>query len=160
MTREMIIEPLPHNHLLTLRLDVDVARAIRIGHVPAGHRSITPIVGGSFEGEHLNGSVLPGGADWVLTRQDGAFSIDVRLVLKTDDEALIYLNYQGRFVGDDTALADVFAGKTLEPERYSLAMTAQFECGVERYSWLNSVIAVGIGKQSGLSPTYTLYSIG
>lgn len=145
---------------MTLRLDVDILNTIRIGHVPGGHRSIAPILGGEFEGERLKGKVVPGGADWVLTRSDGSFIIDVRLVLETDDGALIYLTYQGRFLGEDTALTDLAAGKTLDPSRYSLAMTAKFECGAERYYWLNSVIAVGVGEQSGFSPTYSIYVIG
>ncbi len=160
MTGEMTVAPLPHSFLMSLRLDVDIPSTLRIGHVPGGHRSIAPITGGEFEGERLQGTVLPSGADWILTRSDGSFLIDVRLVLKTDDAALIYLTYQGRFLGDETALQDLAAGRDLDPERYNLAINAKFECGVEAYYWLNSLTVVGTGIQSGFSPTYTLYSIG
>ena len=87
--------------------------------------------------------------------------IDVRLTLQTDDGALIYLSYQGRFVGGASAMAELAQGKTLESGSYSLVTIAKFECGDERYSWLNDAIAVGTGEQeSGFSPTYTIYEIG
>ncbi|MBL6754568.1 MAG: DUF3237 family protein, partial [Pseudomonadales bacterium] len=49
--------------------------------------------GGAFSGERLSGSVAPGGADWVVLRDDGTLLIDVRLTLLTDDGAVIYLSY-------------------------------------------------------------------
>ena len=152
-------KPLPHRHLLTLRLRVDALNSAQIGQTPAGRRSIVPILGGSFEGKRLRGNVLPGGADWILFRPDGVMSIDVRLVLQTHDEALIYLTYQGRFTGDENALSDLAKGKVLNPDRYSLATVAKFECGDERYDWLNTLIAVGTGEQSGFNPVYTIYEI-
>ncbi len=152
--------PLQSTHLMDLRLTVDAANAARIGPVSTGYRSIAPITGGTFEGERLRGEVLPGGADWVLTSADKVIWIDVRLTLKTQDDALIYLAYNGRLVGDDTALTDIARGKALTPDRYSLAIIAKFECGDDRYSWLNTVIAVGTGKQSGFNPVYSIHEIG
>jgi hypothetical protein len=153
-------KPLPHRHLLTLRLEVESDRAARIGDTPDGRRSIVPVTGGVFEGERLSGRVLPGGADWVRMRADGVMMIDVRLTLQAEDGALIYLAHQGRFTGAATAMADLAAGKTLEPGSYSLATLAQFECGAERYAWLNDVLAVGVGEPTGFNPVYTLYEIG
>jgi hypothetical protein len=86
--------------------------------------------------------------------------IDVRLTLQTDDGASAYVSYQGRFIGNASALADLAAGKTLDPASYSLVTTAKFECGDERYHWLNDVIGVGIGEQSGFNPVYTIYEVG
>ncbi len=154
------VSPLPHKHLITLRLDVDSAGAAQIGKTPEGQRTIAPVVGGEFEGERLSGKVLPGGADWVRFRADGTMMIDVRLTLQTNDGALIYLSYEGRFIGAADAMAQLAQGKTLETGSYSLVTVAKFESGDERYAWLNDIIAVGIGKQSGFNPVYTLYEIG
>ena len=57
-------------------------------------------------------------------------------------------------------MADLAAGKTLAPEDYSLVTVAKFECGDEKYRWLNDVIAVATGEQSGFNPVYTIYEIG
>ena len=153
------VPSLPHKHLLTLRLEVDSQGAAQIGKTPEGRRTIAPVSGGTFEGERLRGTVLPGGSDWVRFRADGAMMIDVRLTLQTLDAAKIYLSYQGRFLGAATAMADLAKGRTLDPGSYSLVTVARFECGDERYSWLNDVIAVGKGEQSGFNPVYTIYEI-
>jgi hypothetical protein len=153
------VPSLPHKHLITLRLDVDSVGAAQIGMTPEGRRTIAPVTGGTFQGERLSGKVLPGGADWVRFRTDGTMMIDVRLTLQTDDGALIYLSYQGRFIGAADAMAQLAQGKTLEPDSYSLVTVVKFECGNERYAWLNDVIAVGLGEQSGFNPVYTVYEI-
>jgi len=152
--------PLRHRRLFTMKLEVDAGKAAQIGATPGGRRTIAPVVGGTFEGERLSGTVLPGGADWVLFRSDGTMLIDVRLTLQTNDGALIYLSYEGRFLGEPGALAALAQGKALDPESFSLVTVARFECGHEHYDWLNTVIAVGTGQQSGFNPVYTIYEIG
>lgn len=150
---------LKHRHLFTLTLDVDFAVMTSIGKTPAGWRRIAPITGGSFSGERLRGTVLPG-ADWVINRPDGVMMIDVRLVLQTDDGALIYLTYQGRFLAEAEAMARFSRGALLDPSEYSLATVARLECGDERYTWLNNVIAVATGEQTRTGPVYELFEIG
>ncbi len=127
---------------------------------PSGQRTIAPVTGGVFEGDRLHGVVLPGGADWVRIRADGAMMIDVRLTLQTDDGALIYLTYQGRFIGATGVMSQLALGEALEPGSYSLVTIAKFESGDERYNWLNDVIAVGIGEQCGFNPVYTIFEVG
>jgi hypothetical protein len=49
--------------------------------------------GGSFEGPRLPGELMPEGEGWLLVRSDGVLEQDVRITLKTDDEAFIYVHY-------------------------------------------------------------------
>lgn len=107
----------------------------------------------------MNGTVLPG-ADWVINRSDGVMVIDVRLALETDDSALIYLTYQGRFLASAEAMTRFSKGELLKPGEYSLVIVAKFECGDEQYAWLNNVIAVGTGQQMARGPVYSLFEIG
>jgi Protein of unknown function (DUF3237) len=72
----------------------------------------------------------------------------------------IYLSYVGRFIGAANAMADLAKGKTLNTTSYSLVTVAKFECGDERFAWLNDVIAVATGEQSGFNPVYTVFEIG
>jgi Protein of unknown function (DUF3237) len=150
---------LKHRHLLTLTLTVDFAGMTIIGQTPAGLRRIVPVSGGTFSGERLNGTVLPG-ADWVVNRPDGVMVIDVRLALKTGDGAMIYLTYQGRFLAEPEAMARFAKGALLDPSEYSLAISTKFECGDRRYAWLNNVVAVGTGTQTATGPVYTVFEIG
>jgi hypothetical protein len=48
----------------------------------------------------------------------------------------------------------------LEGHEYSLAMVAKFECGDERYAWLNNVVAVGTGEQTATGPVYSIFEVG
>lgn len=151
---------LQHRHLITLTLTVDFAGMVHIGQTPAGLRRIAPVTGGSFVGERLNGEVLPGGNDWLINRADGVMAIDVRLTLKTDYGARIYLSYQGRFLAAPDAMERFAKGIPLDPSEYSLAMVARFECGDPRYDWLNNLVAVGTGERTPTGPIYTIFEIG
>ena len=150
---------LKHTHLLTMQLTVDFAGMKTIGKTPGGLRRIAPVTGGTFSGERLRGTVQ-GGADWVINRPDGVMVIDVRLTLETEDSALIYLTYQGRFLAEPEAMRRFGQGALLQPHEYSLAMIAKFECGDERYAWLNNAIVVGTGEQTPTGPIYTLFEVG
>ena len=81
------------SHLLTLRLAVSGMQPI--GETPSGNRRIGLVAGGTFEGPKLRGTVLPGGSDWIIGRPDGVTTLDVRIVLQTDDGATIGLTYRG-----------------------------------------------------------------
>ncbi len=65
-------------HLFTMRLRVGGMQAV--GATPTGDRRIGLVASGMFEGERLRGTVLPGGADWLMLRADGVMTLDVRLV--------------------------------------------------------------------------------
>ena len=151
---------LQHRHLTTMTLTVDFAGMAVIGQTPTGLRRIAPVTGGTFAGKRLNGDVLPGGNDWVINRADGVMVIDVRLTLRTGDGALIYLTYQGRLLAEPDVMARFAKGALLDPSEYSIAMVAKFECGDERYAWLNNVIAVGTGEQTSTGPVYSIFEIG
>jgi Protein of unknown function (DUF3237) len=151
---------LAHRHLITLVLTVDFGAMVGIGQTTAGLRRIAPVTGGTFTGERLNGIVLPGGNDWIINRPDSVMVIDVRLTLQTDDGALVYLSYQGRFLAAPEAMARFAKGALLDRQEYSLAMSAKFECGDERHAWLNNVVAVGTGEQTATGPVYSIFEIG
>src|SRR5581483_2331694 len=60
-----------------------------------GSRTIVPVTGGTFSGPKLKGTALPGGSDAILRRADGASILNVRATLKTDDDQLIFMTYDG-----------------------------------------------------------------
>ena len=150
---------LQNTPLLTLTLTVDFRGMTTIGETPAGLRRIAPVTGGTFTGDRLSGTVI-GGADWVINRADGVMVIDVRLTLKTDDGALVYLTYQGRFLAAPEVMARFAKGAVLDPSEYSLAVVARFESGDQRYRWLNDAIVVGTGEQTASGPVYSLFTVG
>src|SRR5258708_19249357 len=72
-----------------------VPKIQNLGKTPLGERRVAVIAAGRFEGPKLNGTVAEGGSDWTLARPDGAWQLDVRLTLKTDDGHLIGTAYPG-----------------------------------------------------------------
>jgi hypothetical protein len=79
--------------LFVMRLKVRPLQII--GETPGGFRRVGVVPGGSFSGARLAGEVLEGGNDWQSVRRDGCTTLDVRLVLKTNDGALIEMTYRG-----------------------------------------------------------------
>ena len=118
----------------------------KLGAVPHGVRSIVPVTGGDFEGPRLRGKVLPGGGDWLLLRSDGALELDLRITLETDDQALIYMTFQGLRHGPPDVIAALGRGEAVDPGRYYFRTVPRFETSAETYAFLNRLVTVGIGE--------------
>jgi hypothetical protein len=54
-----------------------------------------PIVGGTFYGKGIKGTVIPGGGDFPVTRPDGVQIVDALYRLKTDDGVQIIIHNKG-----------------------------------------------------------------
>lgn len=68
---------------------VNIGDMLNFGKSKYGERRIIPITGGTFKGPDIEGEVVPGGADWQLTRPDGDVELYARYTLKTNDGAMI-----------------------------------------------------------------------
>jgi hypothetical protein len=130
--------------LMTVMLAVDPSQ--RLGRVPRGTRSIVPVTGGNFEGPRLRGTVLPGGADWLLLRSDDVLELDLRVTLETDDHALIYMTFQGLRHGPSEVFAAIGRGEVVDPTSYYFRTLPRFETSAERYAFLNRIVIVGVGE--------------
>ena len=132
---------------LELRSQLLFEMSIRFGDAPRlevgdggrGSRSVARAAGGSFEGTHLRGEVLPPLPDYIVRRADGITEHDIRAVLRTEDGALIYMEDPG--IGHRNSLGPL--GELDEGELY-FRVTPRFETAAERYRWLNGVVAVGV----------------
>jgi hypothetical protein len=147
-------------HLLDVDFELDAM--LQLGATPYGQRVIGTLRGGTFQGPKLRGRVLPGGGDWALFRPDGTLSVDVRTCFETDDGALIYVTYGGRWKIPEELKAAVFdpeTTETVDPSRYYLRSNPLFETSAERYAWLNDVVAIGIGRRTPTGISYRLYEI-
>ena len=124
---------------------VDLNPRLNFGDGPLGRRILFGAAGGSFEGPKLRGEVLAGGGDWALFRADGAMSLDVRLTLRTHDDALVHMSYGGRWITPAELLADPAKRYQVDPSRYYFRTNPLFETGAAQYGWLNDVVCVGSG---------------
>jgi hypothetical protein len=113
-----------------------------------GERGLCPITSGTINGKDISGKVQPGGSDWFFTRADGLTEADIRLMLLTDDGESIAMFYSGILTGKDAVVSALMSGESLTPDVYSLRQAARFHTGSKKYSWLNQLIAIGIGEIS------------
>jgi hypothetical protein len=143
--------------LFVMRLDVRKLQVV--GATPGGVRRIGVVPGGSFEGERLSGEVLDGGSDWQTVRSDGATTLNVRLVLKTKDDALIGMSYQGLRHGPPDVVARIEKGEAVDPASYYFRTNPMFETAAAKYDWINRVVAIGIGHRRADGPIYSVFEV-
>ena len=143
--------------LFVMRLDVRPLQIV--GATPGAYRRVGVVPSGVFEGERLSGKVLDGGADWQNVRSDGSVTLDVRLVLKTADDALISMNYRGIRHGAPDVMARVEKGEAVDPGDYYFRIAPLFETAATQYAWLNNVVAIGIGHRRADAPVYSVFEV-
>jgi len=143
--------------LFVMRLDVRPLQIV--GATPGTYRRIGVVPGGSFEGDRLSGQVLDGGSDWQTVRNDRATTLDVRLVLKTNDDALICMSYRGVRYGPAEIMQKIDKGEVADPASYYFRINPLFETAAEKYGWLNRVVAVGIGHRRADGPIYSIFEV-
>lgn len=152
-----MIQPLRSEFIGTLR--IEVGESHWLDDTPAGARRIDVFRGGSFEGPRVKAVMLSGGSDALLRRKDGALQPDVRLTLKTDDGALIYVVYRGVRHGPTPVMQRILRNEKVEPSEYYLRNAPFFETGAAKYDWLNRIVSVGIGRREPGLAIYDVYEV-
>ena len=143
--------------LFVMRLDV--RKLLVVGGTPGAFRRVGVVPGGVFEGERLSGTVLDGGADWQAVRGDGSTTLDVRLVLRTQDDVLVGMTYRGLRHGPSDVIARLEKGEAVEAADYYFRIAPLFETADARYGWLNNVVAIGVGHRQADGPVYSIFEV-
>jgi hypothetical protein len=138
---------------------LDIQPPYNVGKTPVADRRIAALPGGYFEGERLRGKILPSGSDWQTVRDDGAWMINVRTLLETDDGVLIGMSYQGLRHGAPEVLAALAKGEDVGPRDYYMRVVTTFETASEKYPWLNRVVAVAHGHRLPNGAIYNVFEI-
>lgn len=146
----------PMEFLYEISMDAEVHD---LGQTPDGHRRVVHVIGGTFEGPRLRGTVLPGGGDWLVERADGSRRLDVRITLRTSDGALIYAHYLGVFHAPPDVFQRIQSGADVGVSEYYFRVAPMFETSSPKHDWLNRLIAIGIGRRTGMQVGYSVYAI-
>lgn len=129
-----------------------------IGRGPFGTRAVANVTGGTCDGPRVKGVLLPTGGDWLLRDERGVTRLDVRATIKTEDGALIYLQYFGIARPNDPAHPPAAVRPTAYGDSYF--MTApRFETGDERYAWLSELVCVAEGRLTEKGVAYRVYAV-
>ena len=102
---------------------------IRHLDTPSGRRMIGEVTTSRWEGERLRATQVGSGADWLSYHDDDMATVDVRVALRTDDDAFVTVRYAGR--------SDLRTGL--------ITTSVWFETGDADYRWLNRLLAAGRG---------------
>ena len=129
-----------------------------VGQTPNAFRRVGIVQGGSFEGEWLSGEVVSGN-DWRSVRTDSCIKLDVRLVLRTNDGALIVMTYQCLRAGPPTLIEKLDRGEEVDPATYYFRMSPMFETSAPKYDWMNRIIAIGTGYRRANGPIYSIFEV-
>jgi hypothetical protein len=133
---------------------------LELGDTPSGNRRVFTVSGGRFAGDRLRGEVLPeASSDLLLVRGDGSYQQDVRLILRTDDTALILMTYRGVRHASPEVGARIARGEQVAPSDYYLRTAPFFETSSSKYAWLNKIVSVGVGEREGDGVTYEVFEI-
>ncbi len=128
---------------------------------PFGTRMIFEVVGGEFHaasGER--GTLLSGGADWLLIGPDGWGRLDVRAQMQMADGAVLYAQYYGLIEMNEAVNGALQNGTSTDFDQQYFRTTPRFESSEPRYAWMEQSVFVGQGRIiSGPGVEYNVFRI-
>jgi hypothetical protein len=153
--------PLPEPHLTRIyRLDATLGEPQDLGQFAAAHRRIVPLIGGTFTGPDLNGTLLPGAsADWQTVLADGTTLGDIRYTLQTDTGALLYVQSRSVRHGSPDVLGRLGRGEDVDPSEYTFRTSTQIETAAGELDWLNKGIFISVAGRQPAGVSYETYLV-
>ena len=121
-------------YVFTIR--ATIAEALTVGETARGSIRAIPITGGVVEGEAIKGRVVPGGADWQRSREDGVTELEATYAIELDDGTLVKVVNRGIIAPQD------------DGERY-FRTAVQFTAPTGPHAWLNEALFL---CRAGLDP--------
>lgn len=118
-----------------LQLKVTLGDAYSCGETQHGRRTIIPITGGTFEGPHIKGTIINGGADYQIANTAiNRTELEAIYCIKTDDGIIIHVRNRGI----------ISNGKDAEGNStFYFKAAPQFEAPADsKYAWLNNALFV------------------
>lgn len=133
-----------------LDLTVYVAAPVEAGNVVGlnsrGKRRIIPITGGAVTG-HVNGKILPGGADFQIVVSDTTADLDARYMIELDNGEHIFVQNRALRRGSTADIAKLGRGEPVAPETIYFRCVPTFEVSSPALEWLTQSIFVGTGAR-------------
>ncbi|MGH8186465.1 MAG: DUF3237 domain-containing protein [Steroidobacteraceae bacterium] len=142
------------------RLDVTGPASSDDGSASNPRRVFWQMTRATLQGPNINATTLMPGIDWFTPYPGGYGRPHVRLAFRTDDGALVLLEYRGivhataaftRAVERDTA--------TQWDDQY-MRMAMTFDTSAERYAWLMESLFIARGRLAGAKAIeYDVYRV-
>ena len=123
---------------------MSIEKRLPIGDTPDGPLTAGYLGEGKVSGPRISGTILPGSIDFARMRPDGILEPEVKLIIRTDDAALIRVSYVGVVDMGAEGYARMKRGEragTVFHPRTALRMLSE----APAYGWVNRSQFIGIG---------------
>jgi hypothetical protein len=128
-------------------IEVQVGPIRDLGATPHGRRRIVPILSGTVRGPRLEGTVVPGGADWQYVRPDGIVELEARYSILTRDGIEIAVTNRGMRRAAPEIMERMSRGEAVDPALVYFRSVPAFEAPAGPHAWLNeSVFVAGAAR--------------
>jgi len=140
-------------------IQAELAAITSLGRTPYGERRVVGILGGTVQGPRLSGRILHGGADWQITRTDGAADIRARYTIETTAGGLIMVTSEGLRHGPAEVMAKLARGDSVDPTQYYFRTVMRFETADPSVDWLNRILALAKGHREPRAVRRDVYEV-
>ena len=134
----------------TCDLTVYVSAPIEAGHTVGlnsrGRRRIIPITGGKVTGR-IEGTVLPGGADFQLVVSETSADLDARYLLALSDGSHVFVQNRALRRGSAEDIAKLVRGEAVDPAAIYFRCVPTFEVSSPAHAWMTESVFVGTGAR-------------
>jgi hypothetical protein len=154
-----VSKPPPLQTRLICRLHAELGEVQDIGPVPGGRRRVVPIAGGRVEGPHLQGAILPGGADWQVIAADGTVVVEARYTLRADDGGLILVHSRGVRNGEPAVMTRLLAGEDVDAAEYYFRTLVTLESSAAPHAWVNGRLFIAVAAREPEAVLIDLHEI-
>jgi Protein of unknown function (DUF3237) len=132
---------------LVTELSAKVGAPIDVGETAHGVRRIVPILGGGVSGPRLNGTVMPGGVDYQLWRNDDVTEIHARYVIETAKGARVYVEASGLRRAPPDVMRRLFRGEPVDQASIYFRTVPKFETADPELAWLMCAVFLCAGAR-------------
>ena len=138
---------------------IDVASPWEVGPTADGERRVIAIAGGRIEGPDLEGTILPGGADFQTIAPSGLTHLHARYTIETRAGERIYVENTGIRFGAPEALDRIRRGLPVDPAEIYFRSAPRFETAAPRLAWMRTTLFVAAGQRTPDQVLLSVFSV-
>ena len=123
---------------------------------------VNVLPGGWVKGPNINGSFIPPGGDWLRLMPSGAFRLDVRATIKTEEGDLLFLTYNGVIEHTEASLAKQKNGEKYTHDDLTYFVAAPtIQTASKKYGYLNRVQLINkfVEARRSKEDSYVMYDV-
>jgi Protein of unknown function (DUF3237) len=146
--------------VMIYRLDVTGPAASGDGSASNARRQFWQMTRATLDGPNIRAQSVMPGIDWFTPYPNGYGRPHVRLAFRTDDEALILLEYHGIVHATAAFTRAVATDTPTQWDDQYMRMALTFDTSADRYAWLMQNLFIARGRLTGAKAIeYDVYRV-